>query len=85
MDEEDIELDDRDGDSEAEAAQPAASAQHDQHDQPGPSHRNLEEALLVQMDMQKRLAEQLEVSSLSHCKCDVLWRCLDAQPLSDEA
>ena len=60
MDEDDIELDDREGDSDAEAAQPASPAAP-AAEQGAASHRNLEEALLLQMDMQKRLAEQLEV------------------------
>ena len=66
MDEEDLDLGEQTGESDDGGAAAASESAAEQHDSSRAveRQRNLEEALLLQMDMQKRLHEQLEVSCL---------------------
>ena len=68
MDEEELDLGEQSGDSDDGGAAAAAdSAAEQQHSSRAVERqRNLEEALLLQRDMQKRLHEQLEVGLARH-------------------
>ena len=84
MDEEDLDLGEQTGESDDGGAAAASELAAEQHNSSRAveRQRNLEEALLLQMDMQKRLHEQLEVSCLpAGATCSV---CLGVQEASTQ-